>query len=297
MPPTRLSHSQALAGPADVFDDLCRQHGAIVTGTIRDFVETLRLLEAGIGDREGGTAFLGLSGGLRVLVSDTCQRLGITLSEFDPATSTTLDAVLGESAGSNPIDLGAAMLREPNRLDTVLTPLFDDPTLGVIAFVTHLRDEGGSPRYQELLDTFLARALDARSHGKVLVVVATTPSGIGGRNWQRCLDMDVPVLSDLSSIASLPGAKRIDVHEPPRDRRRPGAVAGLLERCPEGQPALDELIRCLVVDGIPFVESSVAASVEDAAQFAVEIGFPVAVKVHAVAPAQDGHRWGHPRHR
>lgn len=273
------THSQSVAGPSDVFDDLCGQHGVIVTGSIRDFVEVLRLLEVGVGHAAGGIAFMCLSGGLRVLISDIADALEVNLAPFDESTLADLGDLIGPSGAGNPIDLGAAVLQDPRKVQEIVQTLIRDSATGVLALVTHLRESGGSPAYQLLIGEFIAAADEAQRNGKRLVLVATSPSGVGGKNWEKCLEADVPVMSDVTSIGNLGRAMGNRQHVPTRPIKKSTATGMLLRRSSEARVTPWEVLDCLRRDGLRSARWQKAGGVDDALEAAAEIGYPVALKL------------------
>jgi len=275
------THSQNVAGPSDVFDDLCRQHGVLVTRSIRDFVEVLRLLEAGVGHTPDGIAFIGLSGGLRVLISDVADGLGMKMARFDDTTTAELEDLVGSSGADNPIDLGAIALQDPMQIRQVVRTLIRDTVTGVLALVTHLRESGGSPAYQSLISEFIGSSEEAQRHGKRLVVIGTSPSGIGGKNWERCLEAGVPVLSDVSSIGNLTSAMRRHRSALEYLPKTTTATGDLLRSRPDANPTPGEVLDSLRRDGIRFAQWRMAVGRDEALKAAAEIGFPVAIKLHS----------------
>ncbi len=115
-----LSHTASLAGRAEVFDAACKQAGI---SRVHSFEEMLDVVKAfsffppgppGLGGTGGGNrvAIVHYTGAACVLAADACQREGLELAEFSPAT---VEALRGITPAwhriRNPIDLWPAIER------------------------------------------------------------------------------------------------------------------------------------------------------------------------------------------
>lgn len=276
-----VTHSQSLTGSNEVFLGICREYGVMTADTLTEFVELLRLSQGGRNIKSSGVAALTLSGGAKVLTADLADELGIRFAHLSEATHNRLGELLGESGGSNPVDLGAIAIENQTRLRSALTALSKDECVGVIALVTHLRQRGGSPAYQRLILDFADFSRELQNSGKLGVVVSTTPEGVGGVSWTACVDAGIPVLHDLTSLGTL--ARYLNQRPPIRTVGSPPAVApatvaALREAASQAHPTVP-LMDVMRDAGIPFVAASLTHSRAEALKVARRFGFPVALKV------------------
>ena len=134
-----MSHTSSLAGSDEVFDAMCRQVGIVRASEVAqpfDMAEALVSQPLPPGNR---VAIIG-SGGQGVVTSDTCERLGLKVPEFDDETKLRLKEALPDHAPvpSNPVDF-AGSTRTPldeTRVADALARI--DYIDGIICNVPHL---------------------------------------------------------------------------------------------------------------------------------------------------------------
>ncbi len=100
------SHTGSLGSPADIWNGLCRQAGAMQAHSLDhmlDLVETALYMKPPPGTRAG---IIGWGGGASVLGTDTCERLGLSVPQFSLRLKEELAGFRlapGASVG-NPVD-------------------------------------------------------------------------------------------------------------------------------------------------------------------------------------------------
>ena len=136
-----LTHTGAIAGSHAAFEALCRRYGVIEVDDLEELAATLMLLQGGRDAAAGGLAAVFESGGLRGLVSDTAQALGV---EFAPLEDATRDALRGHLdpglEPANPLDAWGTHERFEARFGECLRLLLADPNVAAGVFVSNLRD-------------------------------------------------------------------------------------------------------------------------------------------------------------
>jgi len=276
------SHTAALSSPDDTVGALFRQAGVIRVDTLEQLFDTAQVLAHQPLPAGRRLAIVSNGGGPAILAADACDAAGLVVPELTPATQARLAAVNAPAATvRNPIDLVASataasfadtlgLVLASGEVDAVLTifvpPLVtqaddvaraiveavDDRVPMVACFLGHegvpeaLRAEGGGavPSY-----AFPESAVHAL--GRVA----------SHADWLR---------RDPGSVPDLPG---VDV-EAAR-----AVVDGFLEARPEGgwlDP--DEAIRLVDAFGVRTVPTRRAATADEAASMAEDLGLPVALK-------------------
>ena len=110
-----LSHTGALAGDARVWDALARQLGLITVSSLPEMVDVLVTLQHGFMPAGNRPVLLGTGGGASVLMTDICEREGLSVPPLDDAVRGEFLSV-AQRAGNmltNPIDFSQNM----NQLD------------------------------------------------------------------------------------------------------------------------------------------------------------------------------------
>ena len=270
-----VSHTGALAGSDRAFDAAVRQAGAVRVETLEDLFDVGRALVATRRPANRRVVLVTNGGGLGILATDAARAAGLELAPIEGAAGTRLAAVLPSQASvSNPVDLigDATAQRYAEALEA-------------------LHGIDGS------LVVMLAPQAATESVGIARSVLAAT------RTWTR------PVLGVFVGGARVrPGAAALEEGGVPCYRFPERAVAALArmallaERAGRGQAApvtLDaravegplraaahrtvwsmlEMAPLLEAAGIPVVGVRRAASPDEAAAVAAELGLPVALKV------------------
>jgi acyl-CoA synthetase (NDP forming) len=133
------SHTGAIVQGSDVvFDGALRQAGALRVDTIEDFFDITRALDrfGGLSAKGNRVALAMLPGGIGVMVTDLCERLGLRLADVQDASLAELRPVFPpwEIAG-NPWDLGVTM-QFNNPLEVFqrwVTSMVQDPNVDLLA--------------------------------------------------------------------------------------------------------------------------------------------------------------------
>ncbi|GLW66730.1 GNAT family N-acetyltransferase [Actinomadura rubrobrunea] len=278
------SHTAAAATSDIAVDALLRRAGVVRVETVRDMLDTARLLAHQPLPRGRRVAVVGNSGGPGVLAADACATHGLEVPELAEATRRALRETLGPAAAvANPVDLTA---------------------------------DGGAERLAEALRTVLRDpGVDA------VIAVYTPPFGSGAAASKAAIaaaarDADKPVLACVVGEDSLidDGSVQVPAYAYPEQavtalrhavdqaewRRRPappaaappgvrpeqvrGLVEAELRLAPEGRWLDPETARRLLGGyGIAVAETIGVDGPESAVEAAAATGYPVALK--AVGPA------------
>lgn len=152
------SHTGRMLSSATVLADICRQHGALTVGTVRELVEACRVLSLCSARLPSGPriGMVGISGGMLALMADSCEHHNLTLPRLSEETETALRTILPPFAKpANPVDVTGAILERPELLANTIAMVGDDPNVDAVvvgldnrgyARVSELGDLGGSRR-------------------------------------------------------------------------------------------------------------------------------------------------------
>jgi acyl-CoA synthetase (NDP forming) len=283
------THTAALAGAAEIFDAACRDAEIETADTIAGLVDCAAFLCKRRPSARGGLAAITISGGTKALVADLAERYGVRLADLAPQTRQRLsDAIPSVAVVGNPLDVSAAAIEDEEVLGRAVRALDDDPDVGVIALIMHLKKHGGSPAHQRLVRRFVAQ------HGQVskqLVVISSIPEGLSGFWRTEAAGCPVPFLNDLSALAALRSvtAAPAPVAWPPPAGDvedvtvLPGRKARVLDALAHGTGLLTEVEAYGLVEaaGIPVARHVLVASRDEAVAAAERLGYPVVLKVCA----------------
>lgn len=280
------SHTGAIAVEDRVARALLRQAGAIDVTDVHELVDCLSLC-ARIGAPPGRRiGLLTNSGGLGVLMSDTCADLGLELPPLPEPLQRRLGAILPAfGATGNPVDVTAQFLSDDTLLPRSLEVLLAVPDLDVIVvaltMVTRLYPVGR-------IAADVVRLCRATAKPVLVCWVASAPEGI-----ETFRAAGVPVFTDptrcLRAVADLVRHGAVPAR-PAAPRTGPARQAETAARrllAAGAAGTLDEYDSkaLLAAYGIPMVVERREPTPESAIAAADAIGYPVALKVCSAAIA------------
>jgi acetyltransferase len=276
-----LAHTGALVGSDRAFSALLRRHGAIEVDDFHDFLETLEVL--GRRRRPAGrrVAAVSESGGECALLADHGEAAGLP---FEPLAESLTAALVAEFpnfvAPQNPLDCWAI------DDETVVYPRALELLAGsgaydvLLAQIDLSQFRGASEtRWCELIVRALARACDGTTVFPAVTSVHASdpPAAIAG----LARELDVPLLR--GSEHAMRALAAVARWRPRHAMRESWEPVPLPKGVAEGP--LPELESAALLEryGVPFPARRRAASPEEAARVAEELGFPVVVKVDGPA--------------
>jgi acetate---CoA ligase (ADP-forming) len=271
------SHTAALAGSESAVEALFHQAGVIRARTLEELIDAAALFATQPLPAGNRVVLLTNAGGLGILCADACEAAGLELPRLAPETEAKLRAVLpAEASVANPVDmLGSAT---GATYEQVVPIVLADPGVdaAIVLFVPPI----------------------VAGAEEVAAAVGRASTGVEGK----------PVLTSLIAEGEVPPTPGVtDFPYPESAARALGLAAARAEwlRRPAGSvPALEGVDaargRAVIVEalatgddlwlrpeqvrqllqayGIPVVPERVAATVDEAAAAAAELGFPVVVK-------------------
>jgi acetate---CoA ligase (ADP-forming) len=285
-----LAHTGALVGSQRAFSALLHAHGAIEVEDFPDLVEALEVLGRRRRPQGLRTGAISESGGEGALLADHGADAGLL---FDPLPAELGAALQAEFpnylAPGNPLDAWAVDEAErvyPRSLELMIeSGAFDI----LVAQVDLGRSRGASEQdWCAMIVRALADAVEGTDVFPAVTTVHTgdPPPSVLGFAHER----DLPLLrGPRASARALAAAAR---WRPARPVSLDGGPAVDLGDLLTAEGALPELESALVLEryGVPVAARRRAASPDEAAGAAVELGFPVVVKVDG--PAHKGSAGG-----
>jgi acyl-CoA synthetase (NDP forming)/RimJ/RimL family protein N-acetyltransferase len=270
-----LSHTAALAGSDAAAEALFHQAGVLRAHTLEEFEDTLQLLAAQPLPHGRRVAILSNAGGLAVLCGDACAEAGFELAALSEQTREHLAALAPDEATVlNPVDLLGSATAETfaGAVPAILSDSNVDALI-VLAAPTAVVSSEAAART-------MAVATDGATHGKPVLMVTPGAEPVHGQvPCYRYPESAVRALRKAAERSEWLRRPQGRTAEIPVDRAEARAVIDAALATPD-QPWLpaDEVRRLLRAYGIPFVTQRVVPRVEDAAETARTLGYPVAVK-------------------
>jgi acetate---CoA ligase (ADP-forming) len=276
------THTGAMTGDYAVMRMQVERAGVVFTETLEEFGDVLDIAARCSPMPTKGAAVLTESGAFKALTLDLCEALGLDLPVLTDQSAPQLRAALPEFASvSNPVDLTAQGLIDPDLYRRASAALLEDERFGCLIIVIIQTDEKTSAiKFPPIIE------------------------------WLRQLKPTVPVIfAGLDEGAAVPAAyiaqlRTLDVPYFPSPSRAYRAVArictaaearpsGMIDEkaAPQNGPALAEAGAGVIAEhrakeilapfGIPIPVGRMVTTVEAAARAAAEIGYPVALKAQS----------------
>jgi acetate---CoA ligase (ADP-forming) len=270
------THTGALAGDWEVMRVKVRHEGVVLVDGLEELGDVLDLCVRA-DDATRAVAVLTESGAFKALTLDLAEALGLALPEPAAGTLAAMRAAIPDFIPvSNPMDLTAQALVDPDLYRRTMAPLLADPAFGTVVLAIIQTDEATATLK---FDAILA-AIRALAPTKPVVFAGMdegAPVPPAYIDALRALGVAYFPSPDRAfrAIARLAGASA-----GPRATVDPIAAAlpGARGVIPEHQAK--DLLRPL---GIPFPAGGFATDAREAAAVADRIGYPVALKAQAAA--------------
>ncbi len=263
------SHTGAIAGDDQVFEAVCRKYGVVRCPSLDDLIETSLAFMPGRLPKGPRIAMACYSGGAKGLILDYASDEGAEMAPLTPDTRKTLLGMIDPGlASENPLDVGPTVGVQAAKFSEICKVMSADPTVDLMTVQGLLPTNPEDPFNPAPLNgLFASTDKPILAFGRIAQNVSEISrkfQGETGVPFVQGLPQTVRALQALVRYAS---ALRRGVA--PLDAPRSSGEA-------LDPQAFDTL---LTAQGLTPPRNALAASPEQAATKAAEIGFPVAVKI------------------
>ena len=265
------SHTSAIAGNDKVFNAVLAEYGVVRARSAEEFLDIAHLATRRIYPVNNTLGVLTISGGAGVLVSDTCEDLGLPLPEMPQQAQNDLKQLIAFASPRNPVDCTAQVLN-------------DLPVIG--KFANAIAGEGG---YRSILCFFTQAGGVESVAPELLRQIATTRDKYPDRLFvmsiignDACVDryeaQGLTVFSDPTrAVNAIDAMGRFGKAFARNPAMPPVAVkAFTLPRRSLNERETKQLLTEVGIDCVPEIS---AADSDAAVKAAERIGFPVVLKI------------------
>ena len=272
------THTGAMAGDWQVMRVKVERAGVILADTLEELGDITELALRCEPVSAGGCAVLTESGAFKALTLDLCEEVGLALPAPGDATTAALREAMPDFIPvSNPMDLTAQALVDPDLYRRTLAPLLDDPAYAAIVLGI-IQTDAATCRLK--FEPIIA-AIEALNPGKPVIFAG--------------LDDGAPV-----QVEYIAGLRERGVPYFPSPDRAFRALARYIaaatrdtlraEAAPLAAPSIPGGVipeyrakQILASVGIPFPRGGLAETLDEAKAVAARIGYPVVIKAQAAA--------------
>lgn len=270
------THTGAMAGDYDVMRVKVARAGVVCAETLEELADIAEIAVRCPPLKSGGAAVLGESGAFKALTLDLCEDLGIALPKVCDSDSPALRAALPDFVPvSNPLDITAQGLVEPDLYYRTLAALFDDDRFGavVLGIIQTDRVTMGIK-----LPSILRAVRELQPAKPVIFAGLDEGAAVPADNIADLRSLSVPYFP--STERAFRALRRlIDVAE--RDFSRDVVPAQAIDLPRHGVVPEYRAKAILAPLGIPFAPGGLARSPDEALAAAESIGYPVALKAQS----------------
>jgi acetate---CoA ligase (ADP-forming) len=272
------THTGALAGDYDLMRAKVERAGVVLVDSLEELGDVLDIVARARPLTRGGTAVLTESGAFKALALDLADAIGLDLPDVGTDTTARLRAAMPDFIPvSNPMDLTAQALVDPDLYRRTIGPLLDDPAFAAILLGIIQTDPPTAARkFPYITDAVTALAPEK-------------PVLFAGLDDGADVPPDYIAALRAANVPYFPSADRAfrALRQLTRHAERDFAVAGTPARdigpLDAGVIAEHRAKALLAPAGIPFPAGGFATSIEEARAVAAEVGYPVAMKAQAAA--------------
>lgn len=265
-----ISHTGALAGSDEVFDAVCHRLGLIRSLTLEDLTETILAFLPGRFPKGRRAAIVVNSGGMKGLLLDDIEEVGIELAQLAEVTQKAVRPLIpAELAVENPLECGVAGFGDEKGFLEIVRLHAEDANVDLLGI------HGELPRGGEKRDPGLFAALTEKTEKPVVAFARATYSLTDeSRAFQD--SAQVPFLQGIKpTLRALKGLGLYAV-------RRQKGVASLPAPTGKAEDLAGAPFESLLArHGLTLPRQGIASDPAEAAAIAKQIGFPVALKLLA----------------
>ncbi|ATY34701.1 acetate--CoA ligase family protein [Sphingomonas psychrotolerans] len=270
------THTGAMAGDWDVMRVKVERAGILLADSLEELGDLVDLALRAQPLGAGGTAVLTESGAFKALTLDLAEAIGLALPTLDGDTAARLRAAMPDFIPvSNPMDLTAQALVDPDLYRRAIEPLLDDPAISAVVLAIIQTDEATSARkFPAIID-----ALTALAPRKAMVFAGLDEGAMVPAGYvEQLRALGVPYFP--SADRAFRALARLSRHAA-RDQGTSGAKPIALDGLQAGITPEYRAKQLLARAGIAFPAGDLATTIEKAQTIAERVGYPVAIKAQA----------------
>ena len=271
------THTGAMVGDYAVMRVMVENAGLILVNSLAEALDVTELLARCPGHFGGGTLLITESGAFKALALDQCAEFNLDLPVISPPNAARLRGSIPDFIPvSNPLDLTAQALVDPEIYRRSLEALLDDPGLGVLMFGIIMTDVVTSGRKLPAI----IQAIEALKPNKPVIVAGldegapVPPELIAALRALR-----VPFFNSAERVFSALG--RLSAHHGRRPSEPHMAAANGARRLVPGIMTEFGSKALLHERGLMIPPGQLAVSLDAAVTIADKIGYPVVLKAQS----------------
>ena len=269
------THTGAMVGDDAVMRVMVQDAGFILVESLAEVLDVTELLARCPGPFSGGTMLLTESGAFKALALDQCIEAGVPLPEISDSNATRLRETIPDFIpATNPLDLTAQALVDPDIYSRALEALLDDPQFGVLMFGIILTDEATSGRK---LPAIIQAIKNLKPTKPVIVAGLDEGAAVAPAHIKALRELGVPFFHSAERVFL--ALARLKPHPP-----RPAFAAPAIHSIAPLRPGIMAEYRAkhlLKELGLTTPPGHLAGTIAEAETIARSIAYPVVLKAQS----------------
>lgn len=271
------THTGAMAGDYAVMRTLVERQGVLLAENLEELGDLLEIASRCSTMPVGGAAVLTESGAFKALTLDLCEQIGLALPAINDANAPLLRAAMPAFVPvSNPVDLTAQALVDPDLYRRTLSAVLLDDRFGSVVFGVIQTDATTS---NIKFPSILRAVHDLKPAKPVILAGLDEGAAVPPHYIEQLRALNVPYFPSpdraLRAVARFSALASRDVAV------SCVAPTPLAERPPAGVVAEYRAKQVLASLGIPFPSGLFVTNLEQAQAAAIKLGFPVVLKAQS----------------
>ena len=273
------THTGALSGDYEVMRALVSHAGVALVDTLEELHDLGELMIRWPSPPRGGAAVISNSGAFKAMVLDFCEHSDLEVPEPTGATKDSLAALAPDLIlPTNPLDVTAQSLVDPDLYRKGMKPFLDDPRYGSVVLSVVL----SSPTHsQRKMAPIISALRDFGPPKPVVFAMMGEDSEVAPEIIAELRNLGVPFFR--SPERALRALARLAAVRAPQPALPAPAAAPAGERLPSGVIPEYAAKKILADAGIPVPRAALAKDLNDAQRAATQIGYPVVLKAQSAA--------------
>jgi len=271
------THTGAMAGDYKVMKTKVERAGVILVSNIEELGDVVEIASRAPSLPSGGTAVLAESGAFKALTLDLCEDIHLDLPVLNDANAPNLRAAMPEFvAVSNPVDMTAQSLVDPDMYQRIMSALIPDDRFGTIVLAIIQTDDSTT----EKKFPFIIDALKQLKSNKPIIFAGVDEGGIVKQEYIDGLrEIGAPYFPSperaLRAIGLLTASTARSIA---KTKVAPISVAKLPDTGVVAEYRAKAILKPL---GITFPASILATDKEEAIKAAETLNYPVVMKAQS----------------
>jgi len=273
------THTGAMAGDYAVMRTLVERAGVVFAETVEELSDLIEIVARAKQPKSAGVALLTESGAFKALTLDLAEQVGLALPALSDADSPALRAALPVFVPvSNPVDLTAQALVDPELYGRAIAALLEDDRIGAIVLGIIQTDDATCA----LKLPAIISALKRNEITKPIIYAGLDDGATVPPHYLRamrelgasCIPTAERAVRALARLGARPNVA-------PIGKKKSGKRVALELPAEAGVVPEYQSKAILRAVGVPFPEGALATTVDEAVAAAEGLGFRVALKAQS----------------